>query len=149
MLACMKQVYFVFCINFIVLLYFARPHKVLLKGFILFLKQESELEPFELHSCFENSMSLKQTQGKNNYTISKQTREKINCFTICSRQTHTYSQLQSIVRNIEKGRLFEPRARLFEPQEIIFPFLAEDKVMFNKVIFLFKQTFGSKEFLKK
>ena len=73
-------------------------------------------------------MSLKQHK-ENNSIILKQTREKINRFTTCSRQTH--SQLQPIVLNIEKGRLFEPRARLFEPQEINFQFSAGNKAIFN------------------
>ena len=69
--------------------------------------------------CFESNMSLKQTQ------------EKINRFTICSRQTHTHSQLQPTMINNEKGRSFVPLARLFKPEEIIFQFAVENKVIFH------------------
>ena len=36
-----------------------------------------------------------------------------------------------LIAVIEKGRLFEPLARLFEPEEIIFQFSAENKAIFN------------------
>ena len=71
--------------------------------------------------------ATKNAQYQARTTALKQIQEKINCFTICTRQIHTHSQLQPIAFNTEKGRLFEPLARLFEPEEIIFQFSAENK----------------------
>ena len=67
-----------------------------------------------------NICATKNAQYQARTTTLKQIEEEINCFTICARKIHTHSQLQAIVFNIEKGRLFEPLARLFEPEEIIF-----------------------------
>ena len=64
-------------------------------------------------------------------TTLKQIQEKINCFTICTRQIHTHSRLQPIAFDFEKSRLFEPLARLFEPEEIIFQFSAENKKSYS------------------
>ena len=65
------------------------------------------------------------------YNNLKTNTRKINCCTICTRQIHTHSQLQPIAFDIEKGRLFEPLARLFEPEEIIFQFSAENKKSYS------------------
>ena len=76
------------------------------------------------YSCFKNCMiSKEKRENMNSIIVNKH--EKNNCLTICSRQNYTHSQLQLTVPNIEKGRLFEPRARLFKPQEIIFKFTYE------------------------
>ena len=71
--------------------------------------------------------ATKNAQCQTCTTTLKQIQEKINCFTICTRQIHTRSQLQPIAFDIEKGRLFKPLSRLFKLEEIIFQFSAENK----------------------
>ena len=58
----------------------------------------------------------------------------MNHFTIYRMQIHTHSQIQSVALNIKKGRLFEPPAKLFEPQENSFQFSAENKEIFNNSV---------------
>ena len=75
--------------------------------------------------------ATKNAQYQARTTTLKQIQEKINYFTICTRLIHTHSQLKPIAFGIEKGRLFEPLARLFGAEEITFQYSAEDKKSYS------------------